>query len=189
MPLRPENLRESGATDDVFWLAFRYAQDELSADEAEAFEERLATEQPIREALAEATRLAETIGVSLDRELASQPSTRVASRSRRRTVSWAAASAAACLALLLAWGVFRQGSNGTDLVNDDPAPEAPSAQLLLAQAYSSGIDAWPILREEVAEPEVLPEGEAEESFPVNFDNDWIALAVIAAHGSQNDKTN
>lgn len=45
------------AADEFAWRAFRYVHGELTADEAEAFEEDLAIEQAAREALAQAVEL------------------------------------------------------------------------------------------------------------------------------------
>lgn len=47
--------------DDVDWLAFCYAAGELSPQEAARFESRLATEQPLREALARAVELTQVV--------------------------------------------------------------------------------------------------------------------------------
>jgi anti-sigma factor RsiW len=52
-------------TDDLDWLAHRYLLDELSADEAAAFEEQLGTDEEAAAALARSTRLMAAVGSAL----------------------------------------------------------------------------------------------------------------------------
>jgi anti-sigma factor RsiW len=189
-----------GASDEALWLAFRYVHDELSADEAEAFEERLATEQPVREALAEATRLSDFVHAALDRELAASPSSTLGRRDKtapgrsgrfhiwQRSISWAAMGTAACLALFLAWNAIWSGGNNGVAVNGDPSSGEleTSPELSLAQAFSSVRDAWPVRVEEPCEIEAAEEelGEEETSPAASFADDWIMVAVVAAQSSQ-----
>jgi len=81
---------------DLAWTAFRYIANELSADEATTFEERLAVDQEAREELSRA--------VELTQALASQPqveSQLLVSRPWRQRLSWMTVGAAACLAVML----------------------------------------------------------------------------------------
>lgn len=176
-------------SDDMLWAAFRYSHGELSAEEAEAFEEQLATEQPAREALAEATRLSEIVQASLAQALASRrAATRRLTKTDhalwRRSISSAAVGAAVCLALLLGWNAIWSGGNHDGVVNNDPSPpeRIPNPQLL-ARAFPSGMDAWPLHEHEVVDPEPAEEYVAETDLPpAGFANDWIAMAVVAAQG-------
>ena len=92
--------------DDLDWLAFCYIADELSLDEAAAFENRLADDQAAREAVARAVELAGAVAVvgaeDLDR---ATPASVVRGAWRRRSlagrVGWTAITAAACLVVLV----------------------------------------------------------------------------------------
>jgi hypothetical protein len=88
---------------DVGWLAFQYVNDEMTADEAAAFEQRLADDQPAREAVAQAVLLTEALSCS-PLESAPTPATLQGASSRRpwwAAAAWAACGAAACLAVML----------------------------------------------------------------------------------------
>ena len=89
---------------ELAWLAFRYVSDELSVEETAAFEERLASDQAAREAVAEAVLLCEAVSAGESVAPAS-----VERRSWRQHLGWAAIGAAACLLLVLA---IRSGEQG-----------------------------------------------------------------------------
>lgn len=96
--------------DDLFWLAFRYAHEELSPAEAEAFEERLTDDLAACEAVARAVELREllqaaSIEASGPSRLAERPAAaRGESKSTwMQPVGWLALGAAACLAAVMAW--------------------------------------------------------------------------------------
>ena len=113
--------------DDLDWLAFRYVAEELSADEAAAFEGRLADDQAAREAVAVAVELAQAIASPTPSVIPmparhSFPTTHHSpltthASSRRRWVQplvWMAVGAAACLTImLLRGGLFRGGNEST----------------------------------------------------------------------------
>jgi hypothetical protein len=87
---------------DLAWTAFRYISNELSADEAATFEERLAMDQEAREELSRA--------VEITQALASQPQTDsqpLVSRPWRQRLSWMTVGAAACLAVMLSGEFIR----------------------------------------------------------------------------------
>src|SRR5687767_2601083 len=94
---------------ELLWLAFRYVSDELSAEEVEQFEERLAVDQAAREAVAEAVLMCEAVsaGAAIAPVGTVTPSIAVY-RSWRQHAGWAAVGAAACLLLVLA---IRSGNN------------------------------------------------------------------------------
>lgn len=81
---------------DVDWLAFQYVSDELPAEEAAQFEQRLAGDQAAREAVAEAMLLVQA--VSAGAKIASPAA---AGRNWLQHAGWAAVGAAACLAVIL----------------------------------------------------------------------------------------
>jgi len=101
--------------DELHWTAFRYVAGELSDAECALFEERLAAEQPAREAVARAARLAEAI--ALAESPAAMPSavpagagfsssSRGAHRGRSAWQLRFAALAALCAVLIVGIGVW-----------------------------------------------------------------------------------
>lgn len=95
---------------DLFWQAFRYVADELTPEEALAFETRLANEQAAREAVAQAVELSHAVKAAVPEP---QPvdTTHVvlASATHDRwmqPIGWLAAGVAACLALVMTWQTF-----------------------------------------------------------------------------------
>ena len=129
--------------DDLAWLAFRYAANELDATAEAAFEHRLDIDQAAREALAEAVALV-ALMVAVPR-----------ARSRRLVpVGLAGLAAAAVLAALLAvpWS-FRAAR--------PHAPAAPAESVALAwSGLHDGDDAIPSRSDLIAwldeAPEALP---------------------------------
>ena len=111
--------------DELLWLAYRFSAGELSAEETQEFEARLAVDQRAREALAEAVGLSETVFAleHADREgrrVAKSPALVMATASQRnwsernwsqrdwsKWAGWIAAGVAACVALVMSWQVFR----------------------------------------------------------------------------------
>jgi hypothetical protein len=104
--------------DDLDWLAFCYIADELSRDEVDAFEARLADDQQAREAVARAVELTRAIAVAgAGSRKRTEPASRVAGAWRRLglagrigRLAWAAAAAAACLAAVLAYQHYRSNT-------------------------------------------------------------------------------
>ncbi|MFM8792407.1 MAG: hypothetical protein ACKOFX_08020, partial [Solirubrobacterales bacterium] len=84
--------------DDLDWLAHRYLLDELSADEAAAFEERLGTDEEAAAALARSVRLMAAVSSALDgaRLVAPAPATPV----RRQKLLAGLTAIAATIALV-----------------------------------------------------------------------------------------
>jgi hypothetical protein len=88
---------------DVGWLAFQYVNDEMTAEQAAAFEQRLADDQPAREAVAQAVLLTEALSRG-PFDLAPMPAPSQSAASRNpwwAAAAWAACGAAACLAVVL----------------------------------------------------------------------------------------
>jgi hypothetical protein len=87
---------------DLDWLAFCYAAGELNAAEAEAFEVRLADEQPAREALSRAVELTQIVAAAE----AQCGEVAVTTRSRadwNTRVSWMAVGGLAAALIALLW--------------------------------------------------------------------------------------
>src|SRR5690349_6967225 len=91
---------------DVNWLAFQYVNEELSAEDALHFEDRLAVDQSAREAVAEAMLLLQAISAGARIAKPAQ-----ASRSWYEHAGWAAVGAAACLAVVVMLPSARQQSS------------------------------------------------------------------------------
>jgi hypothetical protein len=111
--------------DDLDWLAFCYIADELSPDEADGFETRLADDQEAREAVARAVHLTRALAAAgAEGRKRTTPASPVSGAWRRLglagrlgRLAWAAAATAACLAVVLAYQYGR-----------DAAPTAGSAR-------------------------------------------------------------
>jgi hypothetical protein len=150
--------------DELAWRAFRYLHGELTAVEAEAFEEDLAIEQPAREALAEAVRLTATlecVAPAVVEGVSGVGPVRVAPRrdrsnalpgkvSRRQVmvgVGIVGAGLAACLAIAVTLSLLGRLRPG-EVVDRGPTDPGQS-QAALAEAWAGIGDA------EIVQPEYL----------------------------------
>jgi hypothetical protein len=157
MNIEDRNL--SGTGDELAWRALRYLHGELTADEAEAFEEDLAVEQPAREALAQAVELTATLeAAALEPagDVGGPPSEYAATRRPapteptfgavwRRRLSrpqvLLGAGIAACLAVVVTLGLT--GHLGRHDPDDRGPPDPGNAQAALAEAWAGiGGDVW-----------------------------------------------
>lgn len=84
--------------DDLDWLAHRYLLDELSADEAAAFEERLGADEEAAAALARSVRLMAAVSSALHEAKRSEPA--VAAPVRRQKLLAGLTAIAATIALV-----------------------------------------------------------------------------------------
>lgn len=106
---------------DLDLLAFRYVAGELTAAEAEAFEEQLACDQTAREAVASAVQVAEAVAALAPAFVAPTAQPLPASSPRRGTwrerVRWMIVGAvAACVAIVAGWQ-FLSNSGDDDLLD------------------------------------------------------------------------
>lgn len=158
------------AGDETDWLAVRYVLGELPAAEVAAFEERLASEQPAREAVARAARLVETLAAT---PWPAEKAVPVRRTSLRRVATIAATIAAAVvLGVFFRNGVDNAGPQGLRLATDDVDP----ARLV-------------VLWSEAAEP-TAGDGEAETFDDADSDADllppdWL-LAAVEQEGMSSD---
>jgi hypothetical protein len=189
---------EEFPADELAWRAFCYLHGELTADEAEAFEEDLAVEQPVREALAQAVKLSAALEAAGEMPAAagygirSVPTT-LGSRpawwrrlARPRLVIGAAVAACLVVAVTLGvWGRFgRDDHSGTGSDNGN-------AQAALAKAWAEfGVnDDW---RPPDHDPEPSPEdehgrGDHEEDLNLPSVPSWLLAAVDLKNESREMK--
>jgi len=161
---------------ELDWLAFCYAAGEFDAAEAEAFEARLAEEQPAREALARAVELTQTVAAA-----EAQCGDFVVPAARAKTdwnsrLSWMAIGGLASLLLALLWsGVVGPTVRTTQ-------------QRLLAKSQQNLASAWSQTRLEIREAGLwTPAGsnDDEELAPMmsdDMDSDapsWMTAAVFS----------
>lgn len=121
---------------ELSWLAFRYVAGELTAVEAEQFEEQLATDQSAREAVAQSVELYHAVAAA-EADVPSHPLTiaaKVKSTWSQRLV-WLSTGAAAAAVLVVA------GWNATGLWSSSPAKPGVSPDLA---------NAWTAVRADVA---------------------------------------
>ena len=107
--------------DELDWLAFRYIAGEMSAEEADVFEARLAVEQDAREAVASAVQLSQAVVSlsSLDQPIKLRP--------RSRSRQWSAIISLVTVAcLMMAFGLLldRSGRTGGEANLDQHNGEA-----------------------------------------------------------------
>jgi len=141
--------------DDLDWLAFCYIADELSRDEAGAFEARLADDQQAREAVARAVELTRAIAAAgAERRKRPAPASRAAGVWRRMglagrlgRLAWAAAAAAACLAAV---SVYQHARDTSPVAGT--RQEAPGEGAIETSGSRPGELAvvWSRMREELA---------------------------------------
>jgi hypothetical protein len=156
-------------SDDLAWDAFRYAAGEMNAAEGARFEERLACEQPAREALAAAVELAQASALAMSGAGILPMSYPVASAKCRRNWLWPVLGAAACLAAVVSvaalgvgnWNTHRELArqqakqnelaarwsevrelNAVELAGDEPGdPLETLADFAVGEAEGSAVDA------------------------------------------------
>jgi hypothetical protein len=174
---------------DLDLLAFCYLTDDLSPAAKEAFELRLATEQPLREALARAVELSaalqQTKPVELNRAVSTHSQSSHAAVQPRafdrwmRITSFVAIACAACLAVMIGIRAIPQAkellSPETALVWSqvrDSWPEAPVAEELgsVATPGEASLSAG----EREGEPLVEEQGDTELNSELP---DWLLMAV------------
>lgn len=133
--------------DDVNWLAFRYVAGELDEAETQAFELLLETDQPAREAVAQAVMIARSVTMVADEGQAKQSesvcelTTPVSAAGRGSAWGWVTALVVSAALLVLVSQVVRPGARelGTK------APVIDAAQEQLAEV-------WDSVREPLDEP-------------------------------------
>jgi ferric-dicitrate binding protein FerR (iron transport regulator) len=117
---------------ELDWSAFCYAAGELSPAEAEAFEQRLASDQAAREALARAVQLTQAVASA---ESLVPVVLRPASRDWGRRLAWMAIGSAASLLVAVLW---MGGRNDTStVIRQSPASQDQTA---LAAVWSQTRD-------------------------------------------------
>ena len=153
------------ASDDLDWLAHRYLLNELSEEEAAAFEELLGTDEEAAAALARGTVLLATVTAALRQERTIEPAVPAVSVSRRRPNRLAGLVAmAASIALVCLLGVSQVGRQWLDK----------------SESHGTAAELVSIWRESGSEPPADGEslGMDEDSQPVSDDvQDWLMAAV------------
>jgi anti-sigma-K factor RskA len=167
--------------DELTWQAFQYVAGELSATDADLFEERLADDQAAREAVAHAVALFHTV-CAVE---AAEPVVAVRERTSRRAVLVPAIALALAAAILLAVSL------NFNLFNHS-SPEAKN----VAAVTPALADAWSSVRADFASDEhasqsvsasaVLTDTElaiAEEDLAISTDApSWMTAAVLGLSG-------
>jgi len=156
---------------ELDWLAFRYVSGEMTADEAETFELRLAEEQSARDAVASAVELSQTIvaAQSLGLPAGIAPASTVR-QGWSAHVAWFACGAAACLLIVLAVN-FSGTRQGDALVSPG-----------VASRWSERLDLTLDNEDPLAEP-VRETDESEETLAAS---DWMVEAVRSLHADAKD---
>ena len=191
--------------EDLDWLAFRYIADELSPDETVAFENRLASDQAAREAVAGVVDLTCAVAVvdAEDHTLSRVPSLMPGARRRVGLVgrlAWTGIAASVCLVVVLAYQHYHAIAPVADSQQNSPGGEpittsdGRSEQLAvlwsrtLEELASVEFADWAVdLRGELDDSAELPllsaEDEANQDvYVANAPPSWMLAAVCAADG-------
>ena len=172
-------MNSQNAHDELTWLAFRYVAGELSAAEAELFEEQLATDQTAREAVATSVELYHAVAAA-EATVPAAPLT-IAAKARntwsQRLVWLATGASAAAILVVASW-------NATDLWS--PVPTKPSVSPDLVNAWTAvqadlALASDEAVADEPARP-ALADIDEELSLPMETPS-WMTAAVqgLAAH--------
>ncbi len=159
--------------EELDWLAFCYVAGEMSAEEFEGFEDRLATDQNAREAVVRAVKLSQAVALS-----SAVPYVRTASprdsldRRWRRRSGWTVVSAvAACLALMLTLNAWQH-------------PDPLGVQMADAEA-SRLVEVWVESQAGTDDQDVLPlNGDLEDMGDDDLSVPGWLLAAVAMDGEQ-----
>lgn len=159
---------------DQDWEAFRYIAGEMTADEAEAFEAKLLTEQSLREAVAAAVELTESIALLRD-EVAVEPQRRSWS-----SIQWKAAACAVAAGLVLAAALW-------PLRIRQPLAE-PSSESADANVALDGLaESWTALRQaQRRQAEFQPDGQpsASETALEVWDDAEVEIAELESFSDE-----
>jgi hypothetical protein len=180
VPTEKQNSPPDGDFSDLDWLAFRYVAGELNESEAEAFEQRLAEQQPAREAVASAVEIVETVTAAEHLEEIPMVATAAREASHWRHVAWLAITvgvAACCASLaLFYWSGGWQSDQQQPAVASD---KVPPASPVVANAWLETFDQPVLDAAETAANEPLDS----ESAPLFAETtemvtpDWMAAAL------------
>ncbi len=176
--------------EDLDWLAFRYIANELSGDELDAFERRLASDQKAREAVAQAVELTRAVAaVGGEAPARPTPAFRAAAVWRRMGVAarlcWTTVAVSACLALVLAYQYYR-GTGPATVVRPE-APGQDEAGVLgrhpdeLAIAWSRTGEELSLLQPDDRLPNSPDEGEIAEELPLYLAEDQPGEDAFASN--------
>jgi hypothetical protein len=197
--------------DDLDWLAFCYIADELSPDEVERFESRLADDQEAREAVARAVDLTRAVAaVCAEAPHRTTPASSVAGVWRRMGLAgrlgWAAIAASACLAAVLGYQYYHACQHDRGAAPTASAPqEAPGGERIGMPGSRPDQLAvlWSRTREELADlqvddrvadfpdegdvanelsPSLGEDQPGEDTFATNIPPSWVLAAVQAVAG-------
>jgi hypothetical protein len=172
---------------ELDWLAFRYVADELSSDERDEFELRLATDQSAREAVAaavellanvhraEVTVLAETAAVS---HPVVCPADRTALRtSGRRGGAWVVATAVALVAAVLLAPEAWFGLSPEELARRGAQRDRQELATLWTESSAEANDSW----SEDSSDEAASEDDDDALVP-----GWMLAALSDQHARNDD---
>ena len=171
-----ENSIGNSFRDELEWSAFRYATNEMSRDESDAFEQRLAEDQQAREAL--------TRTVHITNAVVSQPvsvsadTTKSATTSRWASIATIVAIVAVCAAFAVGLKLLTVTPKSNDVVQSPKKPDDSTA------SRDRVIDAWLNFDPDELDDEIAPPVEdvaltvtPERISADEGEFDWVVAAV------------
>jgi len=125
---------------EIDWLAFCYAADELTEPEVAAFELRLADDQAAREALARAVELTQVVATA--ESLEPVVALRSQSSSWIKRLAWMAIGSAASLLVALVWSNAGSWFSGKSIAAADQSRLAVAWSQMRQELAESDSDLW-----------------------------------------------
>ena len=165
---------------DLGWTAFRYIAGELSSDEAEAFEVRLADDQAAREAVAASVQVTQAVA-SISNDIAAADETADQQRGRNRWAAVAIVASAVCL-LMASSVLFTQPDSQPGLSQSDARADQ------IVDAWANAGDPTIPLLDDIGVNGLEESDDVEPEFTVP---EWMLAAVsedLGADPEADDKT-
>jgi anti-sigma factor RsiW len=183
---------------DLDWLAFQYVAGELSVEDEEQIEARLATEPEVAEAVANAVVLGEAVssvfsGAAAESVRTAESSPRGVTADRStvgRTVSVVTAACVVVAALLISFRGEEPSRDSLATNSESSAGDAPGSSVPSPDDNSLLLETWTVARESVAAmdsvalAESVPVDSAESRIDSASDvPDWLFVAVELSYDS------
>jgi len=190
-------MKDSDQQYDLDLLAFQFLTNELGDSDRESFENRMASDQEAREALARVVQITQTLAVVQQSFLVTPVSQTPATGKRkvqRRRVAWAVGAVAGCLVVLLvAYQAIQNVGNYTRPIiatdNSSTAGTEESDQLAFAWIETVGELATDSGDDSSIENEVLIADEPlDGGAPPLSAPDWMLAAISGLSGNADGQT-
>ncbi len=179
--IRSVDSVDLNSDDDRFYQAVRYLLDEMSPEESDRFEEQLATDQSLRELLAEAVELTQATyeafvphSVPTERASVASPSTAAPGNGNSKLGLFLAVAASLLIAVASGLSFYL-----ADVNQDIASPNASSEEVQLASAWVDQFESQPDAMPGLWDDELLTLPSIEVPLEENADESLLAGAPAA----------